>query len=119
MSRFLTFPAGRIAKYVILAACLLVLFASGAANLPGKYTDAENNESTTFLPGDAESTKVLAITEELQGGEQAPVVIVFRRGSPPTARSSTGRSRRTGTTSTERSRRSPSRSSRSPATPRC
>ncbi len=79
MSRFLTFPAGRIAKYVILGACLLVLFVSGAANLPGKYTDAENNESTTFLPGDAESTKVLAIAEELQGGEQAPVVIVYRR----------------------------------------
>jgi RND superfamily putative drug exporter len=79
VNRFLTVPAGRIAKYVILAVCLVALFASGAANLPGKYSDAENNESTSFLPGDAESTKVLAISDELQGGEQAPVVIVYRR----------------------------------------
>ena len=63
----------------MLAVCLVALFASGAANLPGKYTDAENNESTSFLPSDAESTEVLRITEELQGGEQAPVVIVYRR----------------------------------------
>ena len=79
MSRFLTVPAGRTAKYVILAVCLVVLFASAAANLPGKYSDAENNESTSFLPGDAESTKVLAITDDLQGGEQAPIVIIYRR----------------------------------------
>ena len=85
MSRFLTVPAGRTAKYVILAVCLVVLFASAAANLPGKYSDAENNESTSFLPGDAESTKVLAITDELQGGEQAPIVIVYRREGGLTA----------------------------------
>ena len=79
MTRFLTVSAGRTAKFVILAVCLLVLFGSGAANLPGRYSDAENNESTSFLPGDAESTEVLAISDELQGGEQAPIVIVFRR----------------------------------------
>ena len=79
MSRFLTFPAGRIAKFVVLAVCLIALFASGAANLPGKYSDAENNESTSFLPADAESTEVLGISEELQGGEQAPIVIIYRR----------------------------------------
>jgi putative drug exporter of the RND superfamily len=79
VNRFLTVPAGRIAKFVILGVCLVMLFASGAANLPGKYSDAENNESTSFLPGDAESTKVLAISDELQGGEQAPIVIVYRR----------------------------------------
>ena len=79
MSRFLTVSAGRTAKFVVLAVCLVALVVSGAANLPGKYTDAENNESTSFLPSDAESTEVLRITEELQGGEQAPVVIVYRR----------------------------------------
>jgi len=79
VTRFLTVSAGRTAKFVILAVCLLALFGSGAANLPGRYSDAENNESTSFLPGDAESTEVLAISDELQGGEQAPIVIVFRR----------------------------------------
>ncbi len=79
MSRLLTFPAGRVAKFVVLAVCVLALFASGAANLPGKFSDAENNESTSFLPSDAESTDALVLSEELQGGEQAPIVIVYRR----------------------------------------
>ena len=79
MTRFLTVPSGRRAKWIVLAVCLLVMFGSAAANLPGKYSDAENNESTSFLPSDAESTEVLAISEELQGGEQAPIVIVYRR----------------------------------------
>ena len=79
MTRLLSLPAGRNAKFAIVGFCLLLLFASGAANLPGRYSDAENNESTSFLPGDAESTEVLEITDELQGGEQAPVVIVYRR----------------------------------------
>ena len=69
VTRLITLPAGRTAKFVILGVCLAVLFGALATNLPGKYADAENNESTSFLPGDAESTKVLAITEELQGGE--------------------------------------------------
>ena len=85
MSRLLTIPAGRTAKFVILAIWLAVFIGSGAANLPGKYADAENNESTTFLPGDAESTKVLGIAEELQGGEQAPIVIIYRREGGLTA----------------------------------
>jgi RND superfamily putative drug exporter len=79
MAKLLTVAAGRTAKWVVLAIALLILFGSFGANLPGKYSDAENNESTSFLPGDAESTKALAITEELQGGEQAPVVIIYRR----------------------------------------
>jgi len=79
MAKLLTVPAGRAAKWIVLAACLLFLFGSGAANLPGKFTDAEKNESTSFLPGDAESTEVLGISEELQGGEQAPTVIIYRR----------------------------------------
>ena len=54
-------------------------------NLPGKYTDAEKNESTSFLPGDAESTKALEAVEELQGGEQAPTVVVYRREGGLTA----------------------------------
>jgi RND superfamily putative drug exporter len=79
VSRLLSVPAGRTAKFVIVAVWVVAMVVSGAANLPGKYSDAENNESTTFLPRNAESTKVLAITDQLQGGEQAPIVIVYRR----------------------------------------
>jgi putative drug exporter of the RND superfamily len=85
MAKLLTLPAGRRAKWVVAGLSLLVVALSLGAALPARYADAENNESTTFLPGDAESTKVLGITEELQGGEQAPIVIVYRREGGLTA----------------------------------
>jgi putative drug exporter of the RND superfamily len=73
-------PAGTTAKWVVFAVWLVgIVIAAGPANLPGKFSDAENNESTSFLPGDAESTKALQAAEELQGGELAPAVIVYRR----------------------------------------
>ncbi len=58
---------------------LIAIFAISAADLPAKFDDAQSNESTSFLPGDAESTKALAASEELQGDELAPIVIVYQR----------------------------------------
>jgi RND superfamily putative drug exporter len=81
-----TFAAGRKAKWVVFAIWFVVIFAaSGPANLPGKFEDAESNEATSYLPGDAESTHALKATESLQDGEIAPAVIVFRRESGLTA----------------------------------
>jgi RND superfamily putative drug exporter len=83
---FFTFPAGRRAKWVVFAIWFVAIFiASGPANLPGKFEDAESNEATSYLPGDAESTKALNATESLQKGEIAPAVIIFRRDSGLTA----------------------------------
>ena len=85
MSRIFAVPGGPKAKWIVLAVWVVGILVASAANLPGKFTDAEENESTSFLPGDAESTKVLKRTEDLQGGELAPAVIVFRRDSGLTA----------------------------------
>ncbi len=83
---FFTFPAGRRSKWVVFAIWFVAIFiAAGPANLPGKFEDAESNEATSYLPGDAESTKALNATEELQKGEIAPAVIVFRDDSGLTA----------------------------------
>ena len=79
MASMLTTPAGRRAKWVVAAIWLIAMVVSFGANLPGKFTDAEENESTSFLPGDAESTRALAAFERFQGGELAPMVIVYRR----------------------------------------
>jgi putative drug exporter of the RND superfamily len=80
------FSAGRRAKWIVLFVWVLGIFvAVGPANLPGKFEEAEDNESTSFLPGDAESTDALSALEELQDGELAPAVIVYRRGSGLTA----------------------------------
>jgi RND superfamily putative drug exporter len=81
-----TFPAGKRAKWVVFALWFIGVFiASGPANLPGKFEDAESNEATSYLPGDAESTKALKATESLQNGEIAPAVIIYRRESGLTA----------------------------------
>ncbi|HET9740344.1 MAG TPA: MMPL family transporter [Solirubrobacteraceae bacterium] len=75
-----TRPGGPRTKWVVFAIWVVgIMIAAGPANLPGQFTDAEENESTSFLPGDAESTKALQAAEELQGGELAPAVIVYRR----------------------------------------
>jgi putative drug exporter of the RND superfamily len=74
--------AGRRSKWVVFLVWVVAIFiAAGPAQLPTKFSDAENNESTSFLPGDAESTKALTATEDLQGGELAPAVIVYERES--------------------------------------
>jgi putative drug exporter of the RND superfamily len=81
-----TFPAGRRAKWVVFALWFLAIFvAAGPADLPGKFEEAESNEATSYLPGDAESTHALDATESLQDGELAPAVILFRRESGLTA----------------------------------
>jgi putative drug exporter of the RND superfamily len=81
-----TFAAGRRAKWIVFAIWFAVIFiAAGPANLPGKFEDAESNEATSYLPGDAESTKALDATESLQKGEIAPAVIIYRRETGLTA----------------------------------
>jgi RND superfamily putative drug exporter len=81
-----TFAAGRRTKWIVFAIWFLVIFiASGPANLPGKFEDAESNEATSYLPGSAESTDALEATESLQKGELAPAVIIYRRASGLTA----------------------------------
>jgi RND superfamily putative drug exporter len=76
----LTLPASPRLKWLFLGAWLAVAVAIVAADLPAKFDDAQNNESSSFLPGDAESTKALAATEQIQGDELLPLVIVYQRG---------------------------------------
>ena len=77
-----TFAAGRRAKWVVFAIWFVAIFiAAGPAELPSRFEDAENNEATSYLPESAESTHALAATEELQAGEIAPAVIIYRRDS--------------------------------------
>src|SRR4051812_15899847 len=85
MSSIFAVVAGRRVKYVVLLAWLAIVGVSLGTNLPGKFSDAEKNESTSFLPGDAESTKALEVTNKLEGGELAPLVIVYHRDGGLTA----------------------------------
>ena len=50
VARLLSVPAGRRAKWVILALWLVVLFGASAANLPGKFSDAEKQRVDLVPP---------------------------------------------------------------------
>jgi putative drug exporter of the RND superfamily len=78
MGRLLTIPAGRTAKWVVFAVFLLVTGFVGAA-YAGKFEDAQENETGSFLPGKAESVKSLEAVKQYPGGELAPAVIVYER----------------------------------------
>ncbi|HEU4906560.1 MAG TPA: MMPL family transporter [Solirubrobacterales bacterium] len=81
-----TLASGSKAKWAVFAVWFLAIFvAVGPAELPTKFEEAENNESSSYLPGDAESTAALEATETLQGGELAPAVVIYRRDSGLTA----------------------------------
>jgi RND superfamily putative drug exporter len=66
-------------RWVIVALWFAAIFAIFAFSIPGKFADAENNESISYLPADAESTRALDRVERLTDGEQAGIVIVYRR----------------------------------------
>ena len=105
MARVLTFAAGRRAKWVVFGAWWALIVGSFAAQLPTKFQEAEKNDSASFLPGDAESTKALQAAEELQSGEQLPIVAVFRREGGLTPADRTEIDRRVGRFNDERGRR--------------
>jgi len=79
LSSLLTVAAGRRAKWIVALAWLAAMAGVVAGDLPTKFMDAEKNESTSFLPGDAESTKALEKTKRLVDGEKAAIVVVYHR----------------------------------------
>ncbi len=76
------FVCGRRSKWLIVALWLVVLVV--AAPLGMKLNDAQDNDAQSWLPGSAESTQVLDISEEFRP-EQIPAVVVYARASGLTA----------------------------------
>jgi len=85
MASLLSFPAGRRARWIVVAVWFTAIFAIVGTGIPGKFSDAENNESSSYLPADAESTRALVQVEQLTDGEQAGIVIVYSRDGGLTA----------------------------------
>src|ERR671915_1656779 len=83
MSRLLTLPAERIPKFFVLA--LAVILAASIGPFSGKFEDAQENESTSFLPGDAESVRALKAIERFPDGQVAPAVTIIAREGGLTA----------------------------------
>ncbi|MFJ9021179.1 MMPL family transporter [Streptomyces sp. NPDC102259] len=73
---------GRRAKWLVLALWLVVLFLT--APFAQKLTDAQDNDAASWLPGSAESTQVLEISQDFRP-EQIPAVVVYARAGGLTA----------------------------------
>jgi RND superfamily putative drug exporter len=79
MKTLLVLPTGRRARWVTVLVWFVAMFVVFGTNIPGKFSDAENNESVSYLPGDAEATRALEAQKKLVGSEEAPMVVVYRR----------------------------------------
>jgi RND superfamily putative drug exporter len=76
---------GRRTKWLVLAGWIVVLVV--AAPFAGKLTDVQNNETSSWLPGDAESTRALAELAPFQDSDDIPTALVYESdsGEPLTA----------------------------------
>ena len=83
MSKLFTLPAQRIPKFFVVALALVVVAAVGP--LSGKFEDAQENETASFLPGDAESVQALEAIERFPDGDAAAAVTVIARQGGLTA----------------------------------
>ncbi|MEV8018543.1 MMPL family transporter [Streptomyces sp. NPDC086554] len=73
---------GRRTKWLVVLFWLVVIVV--AAPLAQKLTDAQDNQASSWLPGSAESTQVLEISEDFRP-EQIPAVVVYARDGGLTA----------------------------------
>jgi RND superfamily putative drug exporter len=79
----LSLPAGRRAKWAVLAGWLLVLVIAGP--LAGKLSGVEQNDAKAWLPATAESTRVLDLQARVQSPNVYPAVVVYDRPAGITA----------------------------------
>jgi RND superfamily putative drug exporter len=74
---------GRRTKFLVLVFWLVLVGIAGP--LAGKLTGAQKNDSASWLPGSAESTKVLDIQQSFQSPNALPAVITYDRPGGLTA----------------------------------
>ncbi len=78
-----SFPSGRRGKWVVLILWIIILAVAGS--LAGKLTGAERNDAQSWLPAQAQSTKVLALQSKFQSPNVFSAVVVYDRPAGLTA----------------------------------
>lgn len=70
-------PAGRKSKWAVLV--FWVVVAGIAAGPSGMLMGAQENDAVSWLPGDAESTKVIQAAGQFQSQDEIPAIVVYER----------------------------------------
>jgi RND superfamily putative drug exporter len=75
--RIARLPAGRRTKWVVLAFWIVVFGLAGP--LAGKLNSAQQNDSSAWLPNNAESTQVVDLAERFTPADVFPALVVYER----------------------------------------
>jgi putative drug exporter of the RND superfamily len=75
--RVLTIASGRISRWFVLILSIVIL--GGLGSLAGKLDSVVKNEAESFLPGSAESSKVLKDIKRYPNGQTASAVVLYYR----------------------------------------
>src|SRR3954447_17203476 len=70
---------GRVTKWIVLAFWIIAVVVLGS--FAGKLTEVQNNEASSWLPGNAESTKALDKLEPFQDQNAIPTTVVYSKKS--------------------------------------
>ena len=68
---------GPVTKWIVLVVALVA--AAGMSTLNAKLIDVQENEASSWLPADAESTKVLEELSETVDPNDIPTLVVYHR----------------------------------------
>jgi putative drug exporter of the RND superfamily len=82
--RIAALPGGRWTKWVVLGFWIAVFAVAGP--LAGKLNSAQQNDASSWLPKNAESTQVVDLAKKFTPSDVFPVLVVYERtGGPVTA----------------------------------
>ncbi|KUM98988.1 hypothetical protein AQI88_01260 [Streptomyces cellostaticus] len=70
-------PSGKVTKWVVLALWTVLLVP--ALMLAGKLGDVEENDNSAWLPGNAESTRMVERAEKFQLADTLPAIVIYDR----------------------------------------
>jgi RND superfamily putative drug exporter len=77
VGRIARLPAGRRTKWVVLAFWIVVFAVAGP--LAGKLNSAQQNDSSAWLPNNAESTQVVDLAKRFVPSDVFPALVVYER----------------------------------------
>ncbi|MDQ2960233.1 MAG: MMPL family transporter [Candidatus Dormibacteraeota bacterium] len=83
LRRIALFPAGHRGKWIVLVVWLVIAVFAGPVG--GKLSTVVKNDQASYLPGDAESTRVISDVTRFPSGQTLPAVVMAERGSGITA----------------------------------